>query len=200
MSREKKHFDDGVIFDSNAKTKISNVIGYFLDELDPYVDKIGTEDTPFRVAKMYDELLSGYATNPEKLLNNALFDVKYDEMVVVKNIDFYSLCEHHLIPFYGSVSVGYLPKDKVIGLSKIPRLVDMFSKRLQVQERMTQEIAQAINDLISPKGVGVVVQGKHLCASMRGVKKPNVMMSTSALLGIFKEDHSSREEFLDHIK
>ena len=121
-------------------------------------------------------------------------------MVVVKNIDFYSLCEHHLIPFYGSVSVGYLPKDKVIGLSKIPRLVDMFSKRLQVQERMTQEIAQAINDLISPKGVGVVVQGKHLCASMRGVKKPNVMMSTSALLGVFKEDHSSREEFLDHIK
>ncbi len=200
MSREKKHFDDGIIFDSNAKTKISNVIGYFLDELDPYVDKIGTEDTPFRVAKMYDELLSGYATNPEKLLNNALFDVKYDEMVVVKNIDFYSLCEHHLIPFYGSVSVGYLPKDKVIGLSKIPRLVDMFSKRLQVQERMTQEIAQAINDLISPKGVGVVVQGKHLCASMRGVKKPNVMMSTSALLGVFKEDHSSREEFLDHIK
>ena len=200
MSREKKHFDDGVIFDSNAKTKISNVIGYFLDELDPYVDKIGTEDTPFRVAKMYDELLSGYATNPEKLLNNALFDVKYDEMVVVKNIDFYSLCEHHLIPFYGSVSVGYLPKDKVIGLSKIPRLVDMFSKRLQVQERMTQEIAHAINDLISPKGVGVVVQGKHLCASMRGVKKPNVMMSTSALLGVFKENHSSREEFLDHIK
>ena len=147
MSREKKHFDDGVIFDSNAKTKISNVIGYFLDELDPYVDKIGTEDTPFRVAKMYDELLSGYATNPEKLLNNALFDVKYDEMVVVKNIDFYSLCEHHLIPFYGSVSVGYLPKDKVIGLSKIPRLVDMFSKRLQVQERMTQEIAQVESNL-----------------------------------------------------
>ena len=182
------------------KKKISNVIGYFLDELDSYVDKAGTKDTPFRVAKMYDELLSGYTTNINKVLNNALFDVQYDEMVVVKNIDFYSLCEHHMIPFYGTVSVGYLPKDKVIGLSKIPRLVDMFSKRLQVQERMTQEIAHAINDLISPKGVGVVVEGKHLCASMRGVKKPNVMMSTSALLGVIKEDHSSREEFLDHIK
>ncbi len=199
MSKEKE-FEDGAIFDSNAKKKISNVIGYFLDELDSYVDKAGTKDTPFRVAKMYDELLSGYTTNINKLLNNALFDVQYDEMVVVKNIDFYSLCEHHMIPFYGTVSVGYLPKDKVIGLSKIPRLVDMFSKRLQVQERMTQEIAHAINDLISPKGVGVVVEGKHLCASMRGVKKPNVMMSTSALLGVIKEDHSSREEFLDHIK
>ena len=199
MSIEKE-FEDGAIFDSNAKKKISNVIGYFLDELDSYVDKAGTKDTPFRVAKMYDELLSGYTTNINKLLNNALFDVQYDEMVVVKNIDFYSLCEHHMIPFYGTVSVGYLPKDKVIGLSKIPRLVDMFSKRLQVQERMTQEIAHAINDLISPKGVGVVVEGKHLCASMRGVKKPNVMMSTSALLGVIKEDHSSREEFLDHIK
>ena len=199
MSKEKE-FEDGAIFDSNAKKKISNVIGYFLDELDSYVDKAGTKDTPFRVAKMYDELLSGYTTNINKLLNNALFDVQYDEMVVVKNIDFYSLCEHHMIPFYGTVSVGYLPKDKVIGLSKIPRLVDMFSKRLQVQERMTQEIAHAINDLISPKGVVVVVEGKHLCASMRGVKKPNVMMSTSALLGVIKEDHSSREEFLDHIK
>ncbi len=199
MSKEEE-FEDGAIFDSNAKKKISNVIGYFLDELDSYVDKAGTKDTPFRVAKMYDELLSGYTTNINKLLNNALFDVQYDEMVVVKNIDFYSLCEHHMIPFYGTVSVGYLPKDKVIGLSKIPRLVDMFSKRLQVQERMTQEIAHAINDLISPKGVGVVVEGKHLCASMRGVKKPNVMMSTSALLGVIKEDHSSREEFLDHIK
>tara|TARA_Y100001936_G_scaffold249402_1_gene299616 strand:- start:15114 stop:15713 length:600 start_codon:yes stop_codon:yes gene_type:complete len=195
-----KEFEDGAIFDSNAKKKISNVIGYFLDELDSYVDKAGTKDTPFRVAKMYDELLSGYTTNINKVLNNALFDVQYDEMVVVKNIDFYSLCEHHMIPFYGTVSVGYLPKDKVIGLSKIPRLVDMFSKRLQVQERMTQEIAHAINDLISPKGVGVVVEGKHLCASMRGVKKPNVMMSTSALLGVIKEDHSSREEFLNHIK
>ena len=199
MSVEKE-FEDGAIFDSNAKKKISNVIGYFLDELDSYVDKAGTKDTPFRVAKMYDELLSGYTTNINKVLNNALFDVQYDDMVVVKNIDFYSLCEHHMIPFYGTVSVGYLPKDKVIGLSKIPRLVDMFSKRLQVQERMTQEIAHAINDLISPKGVGVVVEGKHLCASMRGVKKPNVMMSTSALLGVIKEDHSSREEFLDHIK
>ena len=199
MSIEKE-FEDGAIFDSNAKKKISNVIGYFLDELDSYVDKAGTKDTPFRVAKMYDELLSGYTTNINKVLNNALFDVQYDEMVVVKNIDFYSLCEHHMIPFYGTVSVGYLPKDKVIGLSKIPRLVDMFSKRLQVQERMTQEIAHAINDSISPKGVGVVVEGKHLCASMRGVKKPNVMMSTSALLGVIKEDHSSREEFLDHIK
>ncbi len=199
MSIEKE-FEDGAIFDSNAKKKISNVIGYFLDELDSYVDKAGTKDTPFRVAKMYDELLSGYTTNINKVLNNALFDVQYDEMVVVKNIDFYSLCEHHMIPFYGTVSVGYLPKDKVIGLSKIPRLVDMFSKRLQVQERMTQEIAHAINDLISPKGVGVVVEGKHLCASMRGVKKPNVMMSTSALLGVIKEDHSSREEFLNHIK
>ena len=200
MKQKKEHFEDGLIFDSEAKKNISNHISYFLKTLDPYVDKNGTEGTPSRVAKMYDELLSGYATDIKKLLNNALFEVQYDEMVVVKDIDFFSLCEHHMLPFHGTVSVGYLPNNKVIGLSKIPRLVDMFSKRLQVQERMTQQIAHAVDKLISPKGVGVVVEGKHLCAAMRGVKKPNVMMSTSALLGVFKKDHSSREEFLNHIK
>jgi len=200
LNQEKKQFEDGLIFDSKVKEKISDHVSFFLKSLGNHVDKPGTKGTPNRVAKMYDELLSGYATDINKLLNNALFEVKYDEMVVVKDIDFFSLCEHHMLPFHGTVSVGYLPKDKVIGLSKIPRLVDMFSKRLQVQERMTQEIAHAIDGLISPKGVGVVVEGKHLCASMRGVKKPNVMMSTSALLGVFKKNHSSREEFLNHIK
>ena len=135
------------------------------------LDPQGTERTPLRVAELFDELLSGYSIDPEKLLNGALFDVEYDQLVVVKSIEFYSLCEHHLLPFYGYAHVGYLPDKKVVGLSKIPRIVDMFARRLQVQERMTQEIASFLDSLIDPKGVGVVVEGTHMCTVMRGVRK-----------------------------
>jgi GTP cyclohydrolase I len=164
------------------------------------VDAQGTADTPKRVANMYDELLSGYSTDPVELLNGAMFDVEYDEMVVVKDIDFYSLCEHHLLPFYGKAHVGYLPNNKVIGLSKIPRLVEMFAKRLQVQERMTQQIATTLEELIEPAGIGVVIEAKHLCAAMRGVRTPNTTMTTSAVRGLFKKSSLTREEFFSHVR
>ncbi|MBI4220142.1 MAG: GTP cyclohydrolase I FolE, partial [Chloroflexi bacterium] len=165
-----------------------------------YVDHEGTKDTPVRVARMYDELLAGYVTDPVRMLNNALFTVEYDEMVVVKDIEYYSMCEHHLIPFFGRAHVGYLPDGKVVGLSKIPRLVDIFARRLQVQERMTQQIADVLNDLVKPQGVGVVVEGIHLCAAMRGVKKPSAKMVTSAVLGRFRSDPKTREEFMAHLR
>jgi GTP cyclohydrolase I len=149
---------------------------------------------------MYDELLAGYSMDPAQILNNALFDVEYDEMVVVKDIEFYSLCEHHLLPFYGKAHVGYLPDKKVVGLSKIPRLVDMFARRLQVQERMTQQIAALIDELVTPRGVGVVVEAHHLCAAMRGVKKPGAIMTTSAVRGLFRSNASTRDEFMSHVR
>ena len=129
-----------------------------------------------------------------------MFDVEYDEMVVVKDIDFYSLCEHHLLPFYGKAHIGYLPRQKVVGLSKIPRLVEMFARRLQVQERMTQQIATTMDDLIEPTGVGVVIEAQHLCAAMRGVRKPNTLMTTSAVRGLFKKNSSTRDEFFGHLR
>ena len=193
-------FEDGVLLDAPCKQKIANGISIMLDAVGDGVDVQGTADTPLRVANMYDELLSGYKTDPVALLNGAMFDVKYDEMVVVKNIDFYSLCEHHLLPFYGKVHVGYLPKSKVVGLSKIPRLVEMFARRLQVQERMTQEIATLMNELIEPIGVGVVIEAKHLCLAMRGVAKPNSTMTTSALRGLFKKNSLTRDEFMSHVR
>ena len=129
-----------------------------------------------------------------------MFDVEYDEMVVVKDIDFYSLCEHHLLPFYGKAHIGYLPRQKVVGLSKIPRLVEMFARRLQVQERMTQQIATTMDDLIEPTGVGVVIEAQQLCAAMRGVRKPNTLMTTSAVRGLFKKNSSTRDEFFGHLR
>ncbi len=194
------NFEDGVLLDALCKQKIADGISVMLDAVGDGVDAQGTTDTPRRVANMYDELLSGYKTDPIALLNGAMFDVEYDEMVVVKNIDFYSLCEHHLLPFYGKVHVGYLPKSKVVGLSKIPRLVEMFARRLQVQERMTQEIATVMNDLIEPIGVGVVIEAKHLCVAMRGVAKPNSTMTTSALRGLFKKNSLTRDEFMSHVR
>ena len=193
-------FEDGVLLDAPCKQKIAAGISVMLDAVGDGVDVQGTADTPLRVANMYDELLSGYKTDPVALLNGAMFDVKYDEMVVVKNIDFYSLCEHHLLPFYGKVHVGYIPKSKVVGLSKIPRLVEMFARRLQVQERMTQEIATLMNELIEPIGVGVVIEAKHLCAAMRGVRKPNTVMITSAVRGLFKRNALTRDEFMNHVR
>ena len=155
--------------------------------------------TPERVANMYTELLSGYRVDPIKIINDALFEVNYDEMVIVRDIEFYSLCEHHMLPFMGRAHVAYLPSGKVIGLSKIPRIVDVFAHRLQVQERMTRQIADFINDALAPKGVGVVVEALHLCTMMRGVKKHNARMTTSAVHGWFRKNPATRQEFLDNI-
>ena len=155
--------------------------------------------TPERVAKAYGELLSGYRTDPIDLLNEAIFDVSYDEMVIIRDIEFYSLCEHHMLPFLGRAHVAYLPKGKVIGLSKIPRIVDMFAKRLQVQERMTRQIADLVDELLHPKGVAVVVEGLHLCSVMRGVRKHDARMTTSSMSGAFRTNLPTRQEFLDNI-
>lgn len=159
-------------------------------------ERDGLLNTPKRVAKMYHELLEGYRTDPEKLLNGAIFDVDYSEMVVVRDIEYYSLCEHHMLPFIGNAHVAYIPRRKVVGLSKIPRIVDMFARRLQVQERMTKQIADFIMDVLDPCGVGVVVEGSHMCACMRGVRKANARMITSALMGDFRENEKTRMEFM----
>jgi GTP cyclohydrolase I len=160
----------------------------------------GLLNTPARVSRMYAELTAGYHVDPVHLINGAVFDVQYDEMVVVADIDYYSLCEHHLLPFMGKAHVGYIPNGKVLGLSKIPRIVEMFARRLQVQERMTQQIAEFLDDTLHPQGVAVVVEGKHLCAAMRGVKKANARMITSAMLGAFKSNQTTRNEFFEHTK
>jgi GTP cyclohydrolase I len=159
----------------------------------------GLQNTPKRVARMYPELLSGYRVDPQRLVNNALFDVTYEDMVVVRDIEFYSLCEHHMLPFIGRAHVAYIPHGKVLGLSKIPRIVDMFARRLQVQERMTRQIADFISDLLQPQGVAVVVEALHLCAMMRGVRKQEVRMTTSAMHGGFRTNIATRQEFLDNI-
>jgi GTP cyclohydrolase I len=159
----------------------------------------GLQRTPRRVAQTYRELLVGYRTDPIALVNDALFEVTYDEMVLVRDIEFYSLCEHHMLPFMGRAHVAYFPRGKVIGLSKIPRIVDLFSHRLQLQERMTRQIADFIEELLDPHGVAVVVEGIHLCAMMRGVKKHEARMTTSAMLGAFRTSMATREEFLDNI-
>jgi GTP cyclohydrolase I len=159
----------------------------------------GLERTPERVARMYTELLSGYRVDPHIIINDALFEVSYDEMVIVRDIEFYSMCEHHMLPFMGRAHVAYLPSGKVIGLSKIPRIVDVFAHRLQVQERMTRQIADFLNDELTPKGVGVVVEGLHLCTMMRGVKKHNARMTTSAVHGAFRRSLATRQEFFDNI-
>jgi GTP cyclohydrolase I len=163
-------------------------------------DREGLEKTPERVAKALAFLTQGYAQDPKALINEALFTVSYDEMVVVKDIDVFSLCEHHLLPFYGKAHVAYIPNGKVVGLSKIPRLVDMFSRRLQVQERLTVQIAETIQETIQPRGVGVVVEAVHFCMMMRGVQKQNSVAVTSCMLGGFRERQPTREEFLELIR
>ncbi len=160
----------------------------------------GLIETPRRVEKSLKFLTSGYEVDVDKIINNALFTVDYSEMVIVKDIDFYSLCEHHLLPFFGKCHVAYLPREKVIGLSKIPRIVDAFSRRLQVQERLTNQIAQIISEKIDPLGVGVVMEGTHLCMSMRGVEKQNSFAITSAMYGTFRSDARTRAEFLTLLK
>ncbi|HEX7974029.1 MAG TPA: GTP cyclohydrolase I FolE [Anaerolineales bacterium] len=162
-------------------------------------EREGLQRTPDRVARMYAELLDGYRQDPVALVNDAMFEVTYDAMVVVRDIEFYSLCEHHMLPFLGRAHVAYLPNGRVVGLSKIPRIVDMFARRLQVQERMTRQIADCIDDLLHPLGVAVVIEGLHLCATMRGVKKHDARMTTSTMLGGFRTNLATREEFLANI-
>jgi GTP cyclohydrolase I len=162
-------------------------------------DREGLKNTPDRVARMYTELLSGYAEDPARIINNALFHVNYDEMVLVRDIEFYSLCEHHMLPFLGRAHVAYIPAGIVIGLSKIPRIVDMYARRLQIQERMTRQIADFVQETLQPQGVAVVVEAIHLCSMMRGVKKHDARMTTSAMHGSFRANLATRQEFLDNI-
>ncbi|HEX2696521.1 MAG TPA: GTP cyclohydrolase I FolE [Anaerolineales bacterium] len=170
-----------------------------LNALGEKPNREGLKNTPRRVARMYAELLSGYNADPHKIVNDALFNITYDEMVIVRDIEFYSLCEHHMLPFLGRAHVAYLPAGKVIGLSKIPRIVDMYARRLQVQERMTRQIADLIQELLEPQGVAVVVEGLHLCSMMRGVKKHDARMTTSAMHGSFRTNLATRQEFLANI-
>ena len=162
-------------------------------------EREGLRGTPERVARAYRELLAGYTMNPIEFLNGALFDLQYDEMVIVRDIEFYSLCEHHMLPFLGRAHIAYLPKNRIIGLSKIPRIVDMFARRLQIQERMTTQIADLLSEVLQPKGVAVVVEALHLCSMMRGVKKHEARMTTSSMKGAFRVNLATRQEFLDNI-
>jgi GTP cyclohydrolase IA len=201
---EKVEFDDNLFDDRLAEGEIDSAgiksaISTILQAVGENPDRDGLKRTPERVARMYGELLAGYHADPVKVVNDAIFEVKYDEMVVVRDIEFYSLCEHHLLPFMGHVHVAYIPKGRVVGLSKIPRIVDIFARRLQVQERMTRQIADLIQELIQPMGVAVVVEGLHLCMMMRGVQKHSARMTTSAMHGAFRTNLATRQEFLENI-
>ncbi|MGC9397134.1 MAG: GTP cyclohydrolase I FolE [Anaerolineae bacterium] len=187
------------VHEQECTGEIECAVGMILEAIGEDPGREGLLRTPGRVARMYEELTAGYHVDPVRLINDALFDVNYDEMVIVKDIDYYSLCEHHMLPFMGKVHVAYIPDGKVIGLSKIPRIVEMFARRLQVQERMTQQIAEFLDETLHPQGVAVVAEGLHMCAAMRGVKKANARMSTSAMLGNFKTSRATRNEFLAHI-
>ncbi|HEX5147818.1 MAG TPA: GTP cyclohydrolase I FolE [Candidatus Limnocylindrales bacterium] len=171
-----------------------------LTEIGEDPDRQGLAGTPDRVHRMYTELTAGYHVDPERLIHGAIFDIAYSEMVVVKDIPFYSLCEHHLLPFFGAASVAYIPRGRVIGLSKIPRIVEMYARRLQVQERLTQQIAEFLQDRLAPQGVGVVLEATHLCAVMRGVRKPGTIMTTSSVLGLFRTRDRTRAEFFAHLE
>lgn len=197
-------FDDDMTDDYIANTGVDipaseAAVSQFLVALGERADREGLKNTPKRVARMYAELLAGYHADPEKMVNGAVFNITYDEMVIVRDIEFFSLCEHHLLPFIGRAHVAYMPAGKVIGLSKIPRIVDIYARRLQVQERMTRQIADLLQQLVAPKGVAVVVEGMHLCTMMRGVKKHDARMTTSAMHGAFRSNLATRQEFLDNI-
>jgi GTP cyclohydrolase I len=179
---------------------IERLVQDFLKELGEDPSREGLERTPTRVASAYRYLTSGYGQDARELLNDALFTEEYDEMVVVKDIDFYSLCEHHLLPFFGKCHIAYMPSKKIVGLSKMPRLVEMFSRRLQVQERLTTQIAQTINEVLQPRGVAVVMEALHMCMLMRGVEKQNSKAVTSAMLGAFRDRPETRAEFMELIK
>jgi GTP cyclohydrolase IA len=185
--------------DADDNGRVEAAVREILVEIGEDPDRQGLLGTPERVHRMYTELTAGYHVDPDRLINGAVFDVAYSEMVVVKDIPFYSLCEHHLLPFFGSAAVAYIPRGKVIGLSKIPRIVETYARRLQVQERLTQQIADFLMDRLAPQGVGVVLEATHLCAVMRGVRKPGTIMTTSAVLGLFRTRDRTRAEFFAHL-
>jgi GTP cyclohydrolase I len=189
------------LFDGNGidREKIERAIEQILEAVGEDASRDGLERTPDRVARMFDELLAGYREDPIALVNDALFEVTYDEVVIVRDIEFYSMCEHHILPILGRAHVAYIPRGRVVGLSKIPRIVDMFARRLQVQERMTRQIAEFINELLNPYGVAVVIEALHMCAMMRGVKKHDARMTTSSMHGAFRTSLKTRQEFLDNI-
>lgn len=179
------------------KEKFESLVKNILLEIGEDPKREGLLSTPKRVAEAYEFLTAGYRKDIDEVLNNAIFTEKYDEMVIVKNIDFYSMCEHHMLPFYGKVHVAYIPNGKIVGLSKIPRIVEVFSRRLQVQERMTQQIADTLEKYLQPVGVAVVTEAFHMCMMMRGVEKQNSSATTSAMHGVFKEDAKTRNEFIN---
>ena len=179
--------------------RIEGAVRQILVEVGEDPDREGLVDTPARMHRMYAELTAGYHVDPDRLINRAIFEVGYSEMVVVKDIEFHSQCEHHMLPFFGRAHVAYVPDGRVVGLSKIPRIVEMYARRLQVQERMTQQIAELLMERLEPKGVGVVLEATHLCAAMRGVRKPGTVMTTAAVLGLFRRNDKTRAEFFAHI-
>ena len=198
MSKVQADYEEKLIAPvlEDGEGRIAELMREVLGELGEDVSRDGLLRTPLRAEKALRFLTSGYETDLDTIVNGALFKVEYDEMVIVKDIEFFSLCEHHLLPFYGKAHVAYLPNDRVIGLSKIPRIVDMFARRLQVQERMTQQIAQTIGDVLEPRGVGVILEAQHFCMMMRGVSKQHSGTVTSAMLGAFREQKETRDEFL----
>jgi len=181
---------------SNTSKNVEEAIKELLAYIGEDPKREGLDKTPARVAKMYEFLTKGYHEDIESVLNNAVFTERYNEMVIVRDIDFFSLCEHHLVPFYGKCHIAYVPKGKIIGLSKLPRVVEMFARRLQVQERLTQQIADTLYTHLKPQGVGVVIEARHLCMMMRGVEKKDSIATTSAMLGSFRNDVKTRSEFL----
>ncbi len=184
----------------DANGRVEAAVREILREIGEDPDRQGLLGTPGRVHRMYAELTAGYHVDPARLINGAIFDVDYSEMVVVKEIPFYSLCEHHLLPFFGNAAVAYIPNGRVVGLSKIPRIVEMYARRLQVQERLTLQVAEFLMEHLRPQGVGVVMEATHLCAVMRGVRKPGTVMTTSHVLGIFRANDKTRGEFLAHLQ
>ncbi|GJQ20662.1 MAG: GTP cyclohydrolase 1 [Bacteroidia bacterium] len=181
---------------NSSLTGVETIIRSLLESLGENAGREGLKRTPERVARMYEFLTKGYKEDVGKILNGAIFKERYSEMVIVKDIDFFSLCEHHLVPFYGRCHIAYVPNGRIVGLSKLPRLVEMFSRRLQVQERLTQQIAETLFQELKPTGVGVVTEARHLCMMMRGVEKQNSVATTSAMLGSFRNDVKTRNEFL----
>lgn len=179
---------------------LESAVHTVLHEIGEDPEREGLVKTPRRVAEAMKYLTSGYRQNVHDLLNGAVFEEAYNEMVIVRDIDVYSLCEHHLLPFYGKAHVAYIPNGKIVGLSKLPRVVDMYAKRLQVQERLTQQIAQTLYDVLQPDGVAVVIEARHMCMMMRGVEKQNSIATTSAMLGVFQREQKTRSEFLDLIE
>jgi GTP cyclohydrolase I len=194
------HHKDVEEIESDTSMGIAGATRQILAEIGEDVNREGLRDTPARVSRMYKQLTAGYHVDPVRLINHAIFDVDYDEMVVVADIEYFSLCEHHMLPFMGKAHVAYIPNGKVLGLSKVPRIVEMFAARLQLQERMTKQIAAFIEETLHPQGVAVMVEGKHMCAAMRGVKNGSTRMVTSAMLGRFKTDELARNEFFGAVR